>query len=976
MQSLVVLCILFLSVLSNVQAQVQYNGVNLAGADFGTGNLPGEFGSDYTYPTHEEVDYFTDKGMNVFRLPFMWERIQNDQNGPLNIAELARIKDFVDYATSKQAKVILDPHNGARYYGEVIGIDGDLGAVPVAAFVDFWTKLALEFKDNSAVIFGLINEPNTMPTELWLEDANAAIAAIRTTGANNLILVPGNAWTGAHSWLDNWYGTPNGTVMQGIVDPGNHYAIEAHQYMDSDSSGTSANCVSTTIGSERLQVFTDWLREHNEIGFLGEFAGGRNATCSAGLDDMLDFIDANADVWLGWTYWAAGPWWGEDIFTLEPKADGTDRPQMAVLQEHISPIPPIDPPVDPPANPAPTPDKPKITAAIVPILMSLLSGDTSSDPIDTDGDGISDTNDNCPAAANPGQTNTDGDGQGDACDTDDDNDGMPDEWETDHGLNPLDASDAGENPDGDDFSNLQEYQNGTDPNVDDGVSVNIAEQQAARFLAQATFGPTNDAISALVNQNSYSSWLAAQIALPASFHLPGVKLIAPDGRDTQRARYPVWWNAALHADDQLRQRVAFALSEIIVVSDRPDALINHGNMLAAYYDLLVEHAFGNFRDLLKAVTLSPAMGIYLSMLGNETMQGRADENYAREVLQLFSIGLVHLNLDGSPSLANDGNPKPTYTQADIANLARVFTGWTWDRAEFNPGPIDGWYPDIGRMEIPMKAFADHHDTESKVFLGTTVPARQSAGEDLDAAMDAIYNHPNVGPFIGKQLIQRLVTSNPSSGYISRVAAVFNDDGFGERGNLAAVVKAILLDLEARSENMAQTDDYGKLREPILRFSHLWRAFRVQDPIEMDHFGNLMSQHAPLTANSVFNFFKPGYSPPGEITEAGLVAPEFQLDSEAWVSSINNLLINIVQADGFYQLFQTRLDLSAELALISTPQQLIDHLDLLLMSSSMSDSFEQLLLDYITQNQSIVANERLVRDVITLIITSAEYSVQR
>jgi endoglucanase len=365
-------------------AKTQYNGVNLAGADFGTGNLPGVFNTDYTYPTHAEVDYFVAKGMNIFRLPFMWERLQNDQNGSLNLEELARIRDFVNYATSKQAKVILDPHNGARYYGEIIGIDGDFGALPVAAFQDFWTKLANEFKNNDKVIFGLMNEPNEMPTELWRDDANAAISAIRATGATNLILVPGNAWTGAHSWNDDWYGTPNAIVMQTIVDPANNYVIEVHQYLDSDSSGTSDVCVNSTIGSERLQIFTDWLRQHNQRGFLGEFAGGRNNTCLDGLDDMLTYLDDNSDVWLGWTYWAAGPWWGEDIFTLEPQEDGSDRPQMAVLLEHMSVI----------------------------------------EIQDVDRDGVSDNVDNCINVANADQRDSNNDGFGNVCDADLDDSGF------------------------------------------------------------------------------------------------------------------------------------------------------------------------------------------------------------------------------------------------------------------------------------------------------------------------------------------------------------------------------------------------------------------------------------------------------------------------------------------------------------------------------------------------------------------------
>jgi len=315
-------------------ADTQYKGVNLAGADFGYDVLPGEFGTQYTYPTNEEVDYFMRKGMNIFRLPFLWERLQNDQSGPLNPDELTRIKDFVNYATSKRATVILDPHNSARYYEEIIGIDGDLGALPLGAFKDFWTKLSNQFKDNDKVIFGLMNEPHDMPTELWRDDANGAIEAIRATGATNLILVPGNAWSGAHSWNDDSYGTPNGTVMLDIVDSANNYAFEVHQYQDDDSSGTSDQCVNETTGAQRLEDFTAWLKENNHKGFLGEFAGGRNTTCLNGLDNMLNHLDANNDVWLGWAYWAAGPWWGEDIFTVEPK-DGVDRPQMDILVKHM-----------------------------------------------------------------------------------------------------------------------------------------------------------------------------------------------------------------------------------------------------------------------------------------------------------------------------------------------------------------------------------------------------------------------------------------------------------------------------------------------------------------------------------------------------------------------------------------------------------------------------------------------------------------
>lgn len=328
------LCLVLINItfISSAEAAVNYTGVNLAGADFAPDQLPGTYGTHYIYPTHDEVDYFTGKGMNVFRLPFLWERLQRTQFGDFDAAELARIDDFVNYATGKGASVVFDPHNYARYYGTVIGT----GNVPASAFTDFWSKLAFRYKGNSRVIFGLMNEPHGMPTELWRDDANAAIQAIRNAGAANLILVPGNGWTGAHSWNHAWYGASNAQVMLGINDPGNNYAFEVHQYLDGNEfAGQYDYCTSSTVGSEKLVEFTNWLRQHGKRGFLGEFAGGRNDTCSAALDNMLTYIDSNADVWLGWTYWAGGPWWGDYMFTLEP-INGADRPQMLPLSHHFA----------------------------------------------------------------------------------------------------------------------------------------------------------------------------------------------------------------------------------------------------------------------------------------------------------------------------------------------------------------------------------------------------------------------------------------------------------------------------------------------------------------------------------------------------------------------------------------------------------------------------------------------------------------
>ncbi len=304
-------------------------GVNLAGAEFGEGSLPGTHGVHYVYPTDAEVDYFAGVGMTVIRLPFRWERLQRSPFAELDAEELGRLDHVVSRATARELAVVLDPHNYARYDGALVG-----EGISNEAFADFWRRLAARYGGDPLVIFGLMNEPHSMATETWLAAANAAIAAIRGAGATNLVLVPGNGWTGAHSWTADWYGTPNGTVMTGVADPAGRFAYEVHQYLDGDSSGTSEACVGVTIGSERLAGFTAWLRHHGARAFLGELAGGPNPTCDAAVDDMLDHLEANRDVWLGWAWWAAGPWWGDYMFSLEPEG-GVDRPQMAVLRGHL-----------------------------------------------------------------------------------------------------------------------------------------------------------------------------------------------------------------------------------------------------------------------------------------------------------------------------------------------------------------------------------------------------------------------------------------------------------------------------------------------------------------------------------------------------------------------------------------------------------------------------------------------------------------
>jgi endoglucanase len=306
-------------------------GVSLAGADFGEGNLPGTFNVDYTYPTHEEVDYYMAKGLSIFRIPFRWERLQRTPSGEFDAAELPRLRDIVDYATSKGAWVLLDPHNYARYNGAIIGDTGS--PVTAAAFADFWRRLSTTFT-HPHVVYGLMNEPRDMRTELWLADANAAITAIRGAGARNLVLVPGNAWTGAHSWDETWYGSSNASVLTGVVDPMNNFAFEVHQYLDDDSSGTHPNCTGAAVGSQRVAAFEDWLRQHHYRGFLGEYGSGRNQTCYDAIGDLLTDLRSKDDLWVGWTYWAGGPWWGGSEMIIEPQ-NGVDDPRIAILKAHM-----------------------------------------------------------------------------------------------------------------------------------------------------------------------------------------------------------------------------------------------------------------------------------------------------------------------------------------------------------------------------------------------------------------------------------------------------------------------------------------------------------------------------------------------------------------------------------------------------------------------------------------------------------------
>lgn len=360
---------------SSCFAEIRFTGVNLSGAEFGQGTLPGTYGSHYTYPTTAEINYFVGKGMNTFRLPFRWERLQRSQlaalhgDGPGGIGELDRIDTFVNTATSQGAYVILEPHNFARYFPFGSGdfqtsTNGRLGNdISDAAFADFWGRVADHFKGNQRVIFNLMNEPTALDSDHWVSAANAAIAAIRAKGAKNLIQVPGTRWTGAWTW-DQAGGTTNGIpngqsnadALLDIVDPGDNFVVEVHQYMDFDGSGSheSINNNNAMTGVDRVEEFTEWLREHNLKGFLGEFAVP-NSLIGAGvgdetIDNLLGHMEDNSDVWTGWAWWGAGPWWAGGpgqpagqtpyMFLLDPANLGqgtqTDKAAMAALQPHFA----------------------------------------------------------------------------------------------------------------------------------------------------------------------------------------------------------------------------------------------------------------------------------------------------------------------------------------------------------------------------------------------------------------------------------------------------------------------------------------------------------------------------------------------------------------------------------------------------------------------------------------------------------------
>jgi uncharacterized protein (DUF1800 family) len=514
---------------------------------------------------------------------------------------------------------------------------------------------------------------------------------------------------------------------------------------------------------------------------------------------------------------------------------------------------------------------------------------------------------------------------------------------------------------------------------------------AGRFLSQATFGAT-DALIAQVQNQGYDAFLNAQFAAPMSSHLafvdaavaalpsPSPSPSATPNQPTLTMTNDAWWTNAISGQDQLRQRVAFALSETLVASINSAGLANRPFAMPAYYDVLVRDAFSNYRQLIEDVTLNSAMGAYLNMLQNDKANPARgtlpNENYARELMQLFSVGLYDLNLDGGLTLSSSGFPIATYDQDAILGTAAVLTGWTYAQpGSANPVFFPGAAAQSWRD--PMINIASHHQTTAKTILnGVALPANQTAAQDLKTTLDTIFNHPNVGPFIARQLIQRLVTSNPSPGYVYRVAAVFNDNGQGVRGDLKAVVHAILMDYDARV-GFVTVQGAGHEREPVVRVTNLLRAFNATSPSGKYSVRNAYASldEEAMHSPTVFNFFNPDYAAPGAIAAAGLKSPEFEITTDTTAISAANYLRTAIYSFLGPSSDRITLNLTAEQTRAADPAGLVDHLNSVLLAGGMSSNMRTIMINAVTQIPSNNPLER-VRTAIYLVVNSPEFVVDK
>jgi uncharacterized protein (DUF1800 family) len=544
------------------------------------------------------------------------------------------------------------------------------------------------------------------------------------------------------------------------------------------------------------------------------------------------------------------------------------------------------------------------------------------------------------------------------------------------------------------------------PDGDRIIGTKESRKAAARVGLHASIGVTDAEVDE-IDRLGAAAWLDRQMAAPNDgtsvefFSSRGLDRIDQNGNWRKDLIFePMIWAHLFEGGNAVRKRMALALSEIFVVSLAGIDLPWRAQAVGAYWDLLNAHAFSNFRTLLEAVTLSPAMGAYLNMMGNRAADpstGRVpDENFAREIMQLFTIGLFELNLDGSRVLIG-GQPVPTYSNADVEGLAKVFTGFDLDYGGIAivPSPIPGGpVPDVELVRRPMTSRhrrwspsqqQSTHSPEEKLFLGTRIPSGTGANRSVKLALDWLANHRNVAPFISKQLIQRLVTSNPSPSYVARVASVFNNNGNGIRGDLAAVFKAIILDPEAVDPSGVTNPFFGKVREPMLRFAQWGRTFGARStsgawsirPLNLE---TLLNQ-SPFRSPSVFNFFRPDYTPPRSQASAnGMVAPEFQIATDNAVANYVNFIHRTVH-DNVYWYQDIEADYQYEMSIASDPLTLLDHLDLVLTAGQLGEFTRGTVYDVI-KNISVSGADpgaallQRVRQAIVLIMCSNDYITQK
>ena len=510
------------------------------------------------------------------------------------------------------------------------------------------------------------------------------------------------------------------------------------------------------------------------------------------------------------------------------------------------------------------------------------------------------------------------------------------------------------------------------------VNAPPTQTQASRFLSQSSMGATKVEIDKVVSQG-YDAWITAQFATPrATSHwdwlvASGYNDIA--NKNNTNGFFNTVWRQAISGEDLLRQRVTSALSNFIVVGI--DGIMGTSYQqfaTAAYLDVLADNAFGNFRELIDRISLNMAMGYYLTFIDNKkanaTTGAQPDENYARELMQLFTLGLYNLNADGTLQLSS-GNPVETYAPADVSGLARVFTGFISDGNNFDT-------PDRARR--PMIQRASDHEPGAKTFLGVTIPAGTDGFASLKIALDTIFAHPNVPPFVSKQLIQRLVVSNPSPAYVGRVSAVFANNGSGVRGDMKAVIRAILIDTEARSDAALTNATAGKLREPVIRLTNWARAFGATSPSDAWAIGDTNSQTTRLgqtigKSPSVFNFFRPGYTPPNTaISNAKLVAPEFQVTNELTVVAYINYMQSLIQSGTG----DVKADYTAILTKAADTTALISEINIVLASGNLSRATIMTITDAVnaigTTTPTLLANR--VYTAILLTMASSDYIVQK